>query len=98
MDYSQKWPITAIPAAFQISAQSTVYLGDLLVSIESRWVRVIEELLRMSKWYIVVLILLMFLPAYSIIILFTVIIVSFTTRIDFFFGSIHLLLNNANIS
>ena len=38
----------------------------------------------------------MFLPAYSIIILFTVIIVSFTTRIDFFFGSIHLLLNNAN--
>ena len=49
MDYSQKWPITAIPAAFQISAQSTVYLGDLLVSIESRWVRVIEQLHRMSK-------------------------------------------------
>ena len=79
MDYSQKWPITAIPAAFQISVQSTVYLGDLLVSIESRWVRVIEQLHRMSKKCIIVLILLMFLPAYSIILLFTVIIVSFTT-------------------
>ena len=38
MDYSQKRPITAIPKAFQISVQSTVYLGDLFVSIESRWV------------------------------------------------------------